>query len=244
MKFLFLKELNSFLNALIGYVVLVVFFILVGVFLWIFPDTQFNIPESGYAGVDGLFMLAPWVFLFLIPSITMKAFSEEKKSGTMELLLTLPVSDMTIILSKFFAGCALVVIALIPTLIYFLSVNLLSFPAWNADQGAFWGSFAGLLFLASSFVAIGIFSSALTDSQIISFVLAVFLCFLFYTGFDSLSGLAFFGKFDLVLQQTGIAAHYASMSRGVLDSRDLVYFLSLTFFFLFTTKVILSHNRK
>ena len=232
---LYKKELRGFLSSLIGYLVIIVFLLTIGLFLWVFPATDFNIPDNGFATLDGLFLLAPWVFMFLIPAVTMKMFSEEKKSGTIELLLTRPLTDLQIILAKYFAGLTLVAMALLPTLLYYLSIHLLASPVGNVDTGAMWGSYIGLLFLAAGYVAVGLFASCLSDSQIISFILSLFLCFFLFLGFDSLSSLALFGKVDMLLQQVGMQAHYISMSRGVLDTRDLVYFLSISSFFLLLT---------
>jgi len=232
---LYKKELRGFLSSLIGYLVIIVFLLTIGLFLWVFPATDFNIPDNGFATLDGLFLLAPWVFMFLIPAVTMKMFSEEKKSGTIELLLTRPLTDLQIILAKYFAGLTLVAMALLPTLLYYISIHLLASPVGNVDTGAMWGSYIGLLFLAAGYVAVGLFASCLSDSQIISFILSLFLCFFLFLGFDSLSSLALFGKVDMLLQQVGMQAHYISMRRGVLDTRDLVYFLSISSFFLLLT---------
>jgi len=179
---LFKKEINGFLDSLIGYIVVIVFLLMTGLFLWVFP-VQFNILDFGFANLDGLFMLAPFVFLFLIPAITMRSFADEKKSGTLELLMTQPLTDIQVVLAKFFAGGALVIFSLIPTLIFFISVYRLGLPAGNLDTGAIWGSYTGLLFLGIAFVSIGIFSSSVTDNQIVSFIVAVTLCFFMYMGF-------------------------------------------------------------
>ena len=204
---LYKKELRGFLSSLIGYLVIIVFLLTIGLFLWVFPATDFNIPDNGFATLDGLFLLAPWVFMFLIPAVTMKMFSEEKKSGTIELLLTRPLTDLQIILAKYFAGLTLVAMALLPTLLYYISIHLLASPLGNVDTGAMWGSYIGLLFLAAGYVAVGLFASCLSDSQIISFILSLFLCFFLFLGFDSLSSLALFGKVDMLLQQVGMQAH-------------------------------------
>ncbi len=228
------KEINGFLNSLIGYVVMVVFLLMIGLFLWVFP-LQFNILDFGFANIDGLFILAPFVFLFLIPAITMRSFADEKKSGTIELLMTQPLTDLEVILSKYFAGVILLVISLIPTLLYFFSVWMLGLPKGNLDAGSIWGSYAGLLFLGASFVAIGIFASSLTDNQIVSFILSVFFCFLMHMGFEMVYTFVLSGKTGLLIQSLGLSAHYSSMSRGVIDTRDVVYFLSvITIFILFT----------
>jgi len=237
------KEISSFLSSLIGYIVISVFLLAVSLFLWIFPDTSFNVLEAGYANTDSLFIVAPWVFMFLIPAITMRSFAEEKKSGTVELLLTKPLSDLEIILAKYFAGFVLVLISLLPTLIYFLTVYLLASPVGNVDTGGMWGSYLGLLFLAAGFVSIGIFSSSITDNQIIAFILGMFLCFLFYTGFQSLSALSLFGSIDDVILNLGINTHFSSMSRGVIDTRDVIYFLSLIALFVVLTKTVLESRK-
>lgn len=236
------KEVNAFLNSLIGYIVLVVFLLVNGLFMWVFP-LDFNVLEYGYANIDGLFLLAPFVFLFLIPAITMRSFADEKKSGTIELLLTRPITDFQIILAKYFAGVVLVVLALLPTLIYFYSVYQLGYPKGNIDMGGTWGSFIGLLFLGSSFVAIGLFASSLTDNQIISFIVGAVLCAFTYIGFELIYGLSLFGSIDLFIKTLGINAHYAAMSRGMIDTRDVVYFLSLIGIFLLFTKLSLESRK-
>lgn len=239
---LFLKEIRSFLSSFLGYIVIVVFLTVIGLFLWVFP-TAFNVLDFGYANVDGLFVIAPFVFLFLVPAVTMRSFADEQKSGTIELLLTRPISDLQIILAKFFAACLLVVFSLLPTLIYYFSVYQLGFPPGNIDSGAFFGSFLGLLFLGSSFVSIGIFTSSITDNQVISFILAVLFSAFFYLGFEFIYSLEWFGSLDLFINSLGISAHYSSISRGVIDTRDLFYFLSLITFFLFLTKFSLARRK-
>ena len=239
---LFKKEIRAFLSSLIGYIAISVFLLLVGLFLWILP-TESNLLTNGYAGLDSLFGLAPWVFLFLIPAITMRSFADEKKAGTIEFLLTKPLTDIQIILAKYFAGVTLVLFSLLPTLIYYYSVYKLGSPVGNIDSGGTWGSYMGLFFLASAFTAIGIFASSLSDNQIIAFILAVFLCFFFYIGFEYISALDLFGKVDDFIISLGINDHYASMSRGVIDTRDVVYYLSLSGIFIFLTKTVLESRK-
>lgn len=239
---LFKKEVNSFLNSLIGYIVLVVFLVITGLFLWVFP-VEFNIPDYGYANINGLFVIGPWVFLFLIPAITMRSFADERKSGTMELLYTKPLTDSHILGAKYLSGLTLVLIALVPTLIYYISVYRLGLPPGNLDSGAAWGSYLGLLFLGATFVSIGIFSSSVSDSQIVSFILAVFLCGFMYIGFEFIYTLSLFGPIDLLVRSLGIQAHYASISRGVIDSRDVIYFLSVIAFFLMLTKLVMERRK-
>lgn len=239
---LYRKEISSFLNSLIGYIVIVVFLAIISLFMWVFPG-EMNILDAGYANIDTLFIIAPWVFMFLVPAITMRSFADERKSGTIELLLTRPLSDFQIVMAKYLAGVTLVLLSLIPTLVYYISVHLLGNPAGNIDTGGMWGSYIGLFFLSAGFVAVGIFSSSITENQIISFIVAVFLCFFFYLGFDSISNLALFGKVDAFIIQLGIQEHYISMSRGVIDTRDVMYFFSLAAFFLLLTKTVLESRK-
>lgn len=236
------KEINGFLNTLIGYIVIIVFLLVIGLFLWVLP-LEFNILDFGYANLDGLFVLAPFVFLFLIPAITMKSFADEKKSGTIELLMTQPLTDLEIVLAKFFAGMILVIFSLLPTLIYFFSVYKLGFPPGNLDIGGMWGSYLGLLFLGSSFVAIGIFCSSISDNQVVAFIVTVFLCAFLYMGFELIYTFVLSGKTGLIIQSLGINAHYSSISRGVVDTRDLVYFISITGLFILLTKLSLESRK-
>ncbi len=235
---LFKKEIKIFFGSLIGYMAILIFLLVTGLFLWVFPSA-FNIPDNGYATLEGLFSLAPWLYLFLIPAITMRFFADEKRSGTIEVLLTQPLSDFKIILAKFFAGIALVAFSLFPTLLYFLSVYLLGNPVGNIDTGATWGSFFGLFFLAAIYVAIGIFTSSITDNQIVSFILALSLSFIFYTGFDFVAESGIFYFLEKILEWLSIDSHYLSASRGVIDMRDVLYFIGMTFLFLLFTRSFL-----
>ena len=235
---LFKKEISNFLNSLIGIMVIVVFLLITGLFLWVF-QSDFNIMSFGYANLDSLFILAPWVFLFLVPAVTMRSFAEERRTGTMEMLFTKPLSDWQIVWGKYLAGVALVLLALIPTLVYFFSVYRLSLPVGNVDAGGIWGSYIGLFFLSAAFVSIGLFCSSLTNNQILAFLLSVFLCGFIYIGFDMIYSMALFGSVDLFIQQLGIASHYSSLSRGVIDTRDILYFLSVIILFLSMTKLVL-----
>ncbi len=235
---LFIKEIKTFLGSLIGYLAILVFLLVTSLFLWVFPG-MYNIPDSGYATLEGLFSLAPWLYLFLIPAITMRFFADEKRSGTIEILLTHPISDFKVVLAKFLAGIVLVVFSLLPTLLYFLSVHLLGNPVGNIDVGATWGSYIGLFFLAAIYISIGIFASSLTDNQIVSFILAIVISFVFYLGFDFIgsSGIPYF--FEQVLSWISINNHYQSISRGVVDMRDIIYFIGITLIFLFITAKLL-----
>ena len=236
------KEIRSFLSSLIGYITIVVFLLVMGLFLWVL-QTDSNIIDNGYANIDGLFIIAPWVFLFLIPAITMRSFADEKKAGTIELLLTRPLTDLQIIVAKYLAGFILVLFSLLPTLVYYYSVHKLGNPVGNIDTGGMWGSYIGFLFLGGAFVSIGIFASAITDNQVVSFILALFLCFFIYTGFDFISSFSLFGKIDNVILALGINNHYGSMSRGVIDTRDVIYFFSLIGIFIFSTRTVLESRK-
>lgn len=231
---IFRKELRSFFSNATGYIVIGIFLLLTGLFLWVIPG-QYNIIDAGYANVDGLFYLAPWLFLFLCPAVSMRLFAEEKQTGTWELLVTKPLSGLQLVLGKYFAGWVLVALALLPTLIYYFSVSYLAEPAGNIDSGAFWGSFIGLFFLAGVYVAIGTFSSSLSNNQIISFVVALVLSFFFYYGFDLLASFFTSGQAIQYLESIGINSHYKSMSRGVIDSRDVLYFLCVSNVFILAT---------
>jgi len=231
---IFKKELRTFFSNATGYIVIGIFLILTGLFLWVIPG-EYNILDAGYANVDGLFYLAPWLFLFLCPAITMRLFAEEVQTGTWELLVTKPLSKMQIVLGKYLAGLVLVSLAILPVLIYYFSVSTMAEPAGNVDSGAFWGSFIGLFFLAAVYVAIGTFSSSLSGNQIISFVVAVVLSFFAFYGFEVLTGFFTSGQSVQLLDSLGIHAHYKSMSRGVIDSRDLLYFIIASSIFLYAT---------
>ena len=228
---LFRKEISVFLHSLIGYIVMGVFITLTGLFLWVFP-MNYNILDRGFADMSGLFSMAPIVFLLLIPAITMRSFAEERRVGTIEILLTMPLSDIQIILAKYFASLVLLFISLLPTLIYFISIYILGYPKGNIDMGAMWGSYIGLFFLGATFAAIGIFSSMMTDSQIVSFILSVLICFIMWLGFDFIYSFDAFGSLGRVIKWFGVDHHYASISRGVVDSRDILYFLSVITVFL------------
>lgn len=223
----FKKELRTFFSNATGYIVIGIFLLLTGLFLWVIPG-EFNILDAGYANVDGLFFLAPWLFLFLCPAVTMRLFAEEKQTGTWEILITKPISKLQIATGKYLAGWLLVIIALLPTLLYYFSVYYMAEPMGNIDSGAFWGSFLGLIFLSGVYVAIGLFASSLSNNQIVSFVVAVVLSFFFYYGFEALLGFFSSGSSIQIFESMGIHAHYKSMSRGVIDSRDVLYFVTLS----------------
>ena len=233
------KEITTYLSSLVAYVTIGVFLLVLGLFLWVFPDT--SILGYGYAGLESLFSTAPYLFMFLVPAVTMRSLAEERREGTFELLLTRPLTHLQIVLGKYFAGVVIVLFALVPTLVYYYSVYTLGAPQGNIDSGAVIGSYIGLFLLGSSFAAIGLFASSVSKNQVIAFTIAVFLCFFFYSGFDSLSGLL--SLQSLGIQSLGITEHYNSVSRGVLDTRDLVYFIVLDAAFLMLTIFVL-HRRQ
>lgn len=245
MLVLYIKEIRSFLSSLIGYIAIGVFITLIGIFMWIIPSEGggSNVLDNGFANIDPLFSIGPWVYLFLIPAITMRTFSEEKKTGTIELLLTRPLTDLQIVLAKYFAGLSLVIISLLPTLIYYYTVHVLSYPKGNVDTGGMWGSYVGLLFLGSGFVSIGIFASAIAENQVIAFIIALLLCFFCYIGFDFIGDSGLFGKHDALFKSLGINEHYLSMSRGVIDTRDAIYFISVIALFNLVTKLVLQSRK-
>jgi ABC-2 type transport system permease protein len=231
----FKREFAGYLSSLIAYMVIGVFLTGIGLLTWVFPET--SVLDYGYADLDTLFSMAPYVFIFLIPAITMKSFAEEKKMGTLELLLTKPLSDSDVVVGKFLAAFTLVLVALLPTTIYYFSVSVLGNPAGNIDTAAVIGSYIGLILLSAIFCSIGMLASSLTTNQIVAFILAAFLCFIFYTGFDSLSSFA--GVNALLVKQVGILFHYDSLSKGLIDSRDVMYAISVTGFFVLSTIVVL-----
>ena len=234
------KEIISYLSSLVAYVTIGVFLLVLGLFLWVFPAS--SILDYGYAGLDSLFSTAPYLFMFLIPAITMRSLAEERKEGTFELLLTRPLTDWQIVLGKYFACLFIVFFALIPTLVYYFSVYTLGAPQGNIDTGAVIGSYIGLFLLGAVFCAIGLFASSISKNQIIAFTIAVFLCFFFYSGFDSLGQLL--SLQSLNLQNLGITEHYESVSRGVLDTRDLAYFIILSGLFICLTLFVLLKQRQ
>ena len=239
---IFKKEFLGFFSSLTAYVVIIVFLLINSLFLWILPG-NFNLMDYGYADLEGMFTIAPFAFMFLIPAITMRFFSEEHRSGTIDLLLSKPISDLKIILAKYLAALALVIFSIIPTLVYFYSVYQLGFPKGNLDMGAFWGSFIGLMFLGASFTSIGLFASVVTKNQILSFVISVVLIAIFYLGFEFVFSSNSINANALLIQNLGISSHYVSISRGVIDSRDLLYFISFIFIFIFLTKIILGSRK-
>ncbi|TKG90411.1 gliding motility-associated ABC transporter substrate-binding protein GldG [Puteibacter caeruleilacunae] len=232
------KEINSFLSTIAGYLVVVLFLAITGLFLWVFPG-NFNIIEGGYASLIGLFQIAPWVYLLLIPAVTMRLFAEEKKSGTLELLMTRPLSAVEVVGAKYLAALFIVLLSLVPTLVYYYSVYQLGDIPGNIDTGATWGAYIGLFFLSAIYVAIGLFTSSITNNQIVAFLLAVTLSFLMYIGFDFIGQLSFNPDLQAMFVGLGINEHYLSISRGVIDTRDIIYFCSVIGMFLMSTVFVI-----
>jgi ABC-2 type transport system permease protein len=232
MKSILLREINSFFGSPIGYLVIALFLLFNGLFLWVF-NGDYNLLNSGFADMTPFFTLAPWVLLFLIPAVTMRSFSDEKKQGTLELLLTRPISIWDIVLGKFLGAICLIVLAVLPTLLYVYVLYILGFPVGNIDLGSTLGSYFGLLFLVAAYTAIGICTSTLTENQIVAFILSVCICFLFYFAFDGLA--TYFISLENMLAYLGMNSHFKSMGRCVIDTRDVLYFISLTYVFLAVT---------
>lgn len=235
MRAILFKEINAFFSSVIGYLVIGVFLVVNGLFLWVFQG-DFNIFKYGFANLSAFFKIAPWIFIFLIPAITMRSFSEEKKQGTLELLLTKPLKKWALVSGKYLGSLAVVILALLPTLLYVLTIYQLGKPTGNLDLGQMTGAYLGLLFLGAVFTAIGIFCSTLSKNQIVAFISAVLLCFLCFFAFEGLSSFNLFGSNIYAIQYLGISFHYESISRGVIDTRDLIYFTSLILLFLGLTK--------
>ena len=227
------KEFNSFFASPIGYLVIGFFLLVNGMFLWIFND-EFNILNAGFSDLTSFFYLAPWLLLFLVPAISMKSFSDEFQTGTIEILKTKPITNFQIVLGKFFAILLLIIIAIIPTLTYVYSINQLGNPVGNIDFGSTIGSYVGLLLLASSYASIAVFTSSITKNQVVAFLSGTFIIFCFYYGFDAIANL--FGSLSYTIKLFGMNSHFKSISRGVLDTRDIFYFISIIVFFLFITQ--------
>jgi len=223
---IFRKEINGFFSSLTGYIVIVIFLLINSLFMWVFPG-EWNILESGYAGLDTLFFISPWVFLFLVPSVTMRMIAEEKRLGTIELIFSKPISERGIVYGKYLASLVLVILALLPGVVYYISVHLLGEIPGNLDKGGTLGAFIGLFFLASVYASAGTFASSLTDNQVIAFMISVLICFVLYMGFDSIAYLPGLRNIDELVIRLGINEHYKSMSRGVIDIRDIAYFIAV-----------------
>ena len=235
---IFRKEISGFFSTLTGYIVIIVFLLINSLFMWVFPG-EWNILDSGYAGLDTLFFLSPWIFLFLVPSVTMRMIAEEKRLGTLELIYSKPLTERGIVYGKYFASVALVLLALIPGLIYYFSVYMLGESPGNLDKGGTAGAFIGLFFLAAVYVSAGLFASSLTDNQVVAFIIAVIISFFLFMGFDSFAYLPGLRKIDEIVIRLGINEHYKSISRGVIDLKDIIYFIAVLVAFNEATRLVL-----
>lgn len=233
---IFKKEVRSFFSSIIGYLIVGLFLLITGLFLWVFKG-PFNILDSGFADLSSFFLLAPWVFLFLIPALTMKSFSEEKSLGTIELLMIKPISSLQLVLGKFFGVLLLCIVAVIPTIVYVFAISNLGTTTGNYDNGIVLGSYFGLLFLMGAYVAIGIFASSISTNQIMAFILGVILSFLIFYGFEAFSSLSSNGALQSNIASWGAKHHFESVARGVLETKDILYFFSLILFFLILTQL-------
>jgi ABC-2 type transport system permease protein len=238
---IFIKELNGYLNSLIAYIVIVLFLVLTGLVLWVFPST--NILDYGFAEMDSFFQLTPYILLFLIPAITMRSFSEEFKSGTIELLFTKPISSINIVSGKYAASVLLVMLAIFPTIVYYYIISFLGNPSGNIDTAQVIGSYMGLILLAAVFVALGLCISALTDNQIIAFLVSGFTCYFLFDGIHQLAGL-FTGSLGYWVDYFSLHYHYQSLSRGVIDSRNVLFMVTSIILLLLLTKNLLNHKKK
>jgi len=243
MKALYLKEIRSFLSSVIGYVFILIFLITSGLFHWVISYNT-NLLEGSESDLIPFFNLSPTIFLILIPAITMRSIAEERKNGTIELLFTRPISDLNVLLAKYFAGVTLLAIAIVPTIVFYISMHYLGSPIGVLDDGATFTSYVGLFLLGATFVAIGIFSSSITSSQIVAFILAMFFCWFFYDGLTLLGSFNLMGDFDYLIRYCGMSFHYDAIKRGVIDSSDVIYFLSLICVFIFASLTIIKSLKK
>lgn len=239
---IFKKEFLSFFNTPAGYIILAIFFVGAALLLWVFPG-EYNVLNAGYASIDGIFVMSPWLFLFLCPAVSMRLIAEERQQGTLELLLTKPIHKFTLVLGKFSAAWGVMLVAILPIILWYGSVYVLAEPMGNVDSGAFWGSFLGLVFFSAAYSAIGLFGSSLTSNQVTAFVVAALISFCMFYGFELISALFTDGVISLYIKNMGIHAHYLSMSRGVLDSRDVLYMLIVTVLFLLLASLSLSRKK-
>ncbi len=242
MKSIFIKELQNFFSSLTGYLIAIVFLILTGLFLWVLPGNA-NILDSGYASLESLFYIAPWLFLFLVPAATMRMFADEWRSGTIELILTRPISETALVVGKYLGAVVLVIIILIPSLVFVYSLHRLGNPVGNLDWAATWGSFIGLFLLAAAYASVGLFTSSLTTNPIVAFLLSAALCYTFYDGIAAVAELQSMGIIRSFLISISIDEHYSSVSRGVIDSRDLIYFVSFIMLILAATRLKLESRK-
>lgn len=234
------KELNLFFATPIGYLVIAIFLLMNGLFLWVFKS-DFNILNAGFADLNSFFFIAPWFFIFMIPAITMRTFSDEIRLGTIEIIKTKPISSWDIIMGKFLGSLLLIVFVLIPTITYVYTIAQLAETPENIDYGSIIGSYFGLLFIASAITAIGMFTSTLSNNQIVAFIIGLALSFFMFYGFEALDELIGSGAYDI--EHLGLYSHFVNISRGVINTKDLIYFLSVSFFFLLLTKTNFDHKQ-
>lgn len=228
------KEWQQFFNSLTGYIAIIIFLLLNGLFLFVFPDT--SLLNFGYASLSNFFEIAPMLLLFLVPTITMRSFADEYKQGTFETLKTLPLTPVQIVWGKFFGASIIVITALLPTIIYAFSLQYLS-STGGIDVGATIGSYFGLILISAVYVAVGLCFSSFTNNTVVAFIVAAFVCFIFYSGFDAISKLPVFKSgLDYYIEMLGLNFHYKNVSRGVIDTRDVIYFLGVIFLFLLITQ--------
>ncbi|OIQ36726.1 MAG: gliding motility-associated ABC transporter permease subunit GldF [Crocinitomix sp. MedPE-SWsnd] len=242
MKALYLKEIRSFLSSIIGYVSIAIFLIFNSLFLWVF-SYETNVLDGGTADLYTFFGMSPIIFLILIPAITMKSFAEEKRTGTIELLFTRPMTDLSIIMAKYLAGVTLVFVSLLPTLVYYYTVHQLGDPVGIVDDGATITSYIGLFLVGACLVAVGIFTSSITSNQFVALIISAFLGWFLFLGLDLLAVFSQFGGLDLLFRNLGIMEHYRSIQRGVIDTRDILYFLSFITVFIALTKLVLQSRK-
>jgi ABC-2 type transport system permease protein len=240
---LYLKEIKSFLSSIIGYVFILIYLISSGLFHWVISYNT-NLLEGVEADLIPFFNLSPVIFLILIPAITMRSIAEERRTGTIELLFTRPISDIQLLFGKYLAAVTLLLIAILPTLFYYFTMYYLGSPVGIIDTGATLTSYIGLILLGSTFISIGIFASSITSSQIVAFILSMFLCWLFYDGFNLLGSYNLLGDLDTIVRSFGMTTHYDSIKKGVIDSSDLLYFFSVISFFLFSAMTVLKSLKK
>lgn len=239
---IFKKELHTYFNSLMAYVIMGFFLLLMGLWVWVFPTS--NLLDSGYAELSSLFKIAPYIFMFLVPATTMGLVAEEFKLGTLELLLTSPLTTTQVIIGKYLAAWSLISMMLLLTSIYGASIYYLATPIGNIDVAALIGSYIGLFLLSGVFLAIGLCASACTTSQVVAFLLGTFFCFLWYQGFDAWTTLQTWESYSLLLAKLGILYHYEALSRGVIDLRDIIYFCGLSYLLLMVTSLIVDVSRK
>lgn len=225
------KELRYYFSTPIAYIIIGLYLLTVSLFLWVIPG-EWNIPISGYAQVDGLFMLSPWLFMLLCPALTMRLFAEERQTGTWSMLCSKPIALWRIVTDKYFAAWTVVLLAQLPCIIHYIIVYYLAQPIGNVDSGAFFGSFIGLLFLSAVFCAIGTWASTLTKSQIVAFIIGAVGCFIMFYGFDLFALMFNNGKIISILQWFGLNSHYRAISEGVVDLKDIIYFISMSMIYL------------